>query len=109
MKQLRLTGRQLITGPGAIKGLENLDFTRALLITGSKSMFRSGVIDRIRALLSPRGLVKIYSGIGANPTCAEVETGLSEMRAFQPDLVIAVGGGSAIDAAKAMLLFYEYP
>ena len=62
MKQLRLTGRQLITGPGAIKGLENLDFTRALLITGSKSMFRSGVIDRIRALLSPRGLVKIYSG-----------------------------------------------
>ena len=109
MKQLRLTGRQLITGPGAIKGLENLDFTRALLITGSKSMFRSGVIDRIRALLSPRGLVKIYSGIGANPTCAEVEAGLSEMRAFQPDLVIAVGGGSAIDAAKAMLLFYEYP
>lgn len=109
MKQLQLTGRHLLTGPGAISGLENLDFTRALLVTGSKSMFRSGVIDRIRDLLSPRGLLKIYSGIGANPTCAEVEAGLSEMRAFQPDLVIAVGGGSAIDAAKAMLLFYEYP
>ena len=109
MKQLQLTGRQLITGPGALSALKNLDFTRALLITGSQSMFRSGVIDRIRTLLSPRGLVKIYSGIGANPTCAEVEAGLSEMHAFQPDLIIAVGGGSAIDAAKAMLLFYEYP
>ena len=56
MKQLQLTGRHLLTGPGAISGLENLDFTRALLVTGSKSMFRSGVIDRIRDLLSPRGL-----------------------------------------------------
>ena len=109
MKQIRLTGRQLITGPGSLRSLESLDFSRAMLITGSHSMFRSGVIDRIRAMLLPGGAVEVYSGIGANPTCAEVEAGLNAMRAYQPDLVIAVGGGSAIDAAKAMLLFYEYP
>lgn len=109
MKQLRLTGTRLVTGPGSLANLDTLAFQKAMVITGSGSMFRSGVIDRITAMLQPKGEVSVYSGIGANPTRAEVEEGLKEMRAVRPDLVIAVGGGSAIDATKAMLLFYEYP
>lgn len=109
MKSLRLTGRQLTIGPGSLDAVKDLSFSRAFVVTGSGSMFRSGVIGRIHDMLSPRGIVEVYSGIGANPTCEEVEKGLAAMRSFQPDLILAVGGGSAIDAAKAMLLFYEYP
>lgn len=109
MKNLRLTGRRLVTGADALDALGELSFTRALLITGGGSMFRNGAIDRAKALLAPRGTVEVYSGVGANPTQDEVEKGLAVMRAFRPDLVIALGGGSAIDAAKAMLLFYEWP
>ena len=109
MKNLRLTGERLITGAGALDALGGLTFTRALIITGGRSMFRNGTIRRAEELLSPRGAVEIYHGIPANPTCADVEAGLAVMRRFAPDLVIAIGGGSSIDAAKAMLLFYEWP
>lgn len=109
MKNLRLTGERLITGAGALNALGGLEFTRALLITGGSSMFRNGTIHRAEALLSPHGTVEVYHGISANPSCEDVEDGLAVMRRFAPDLVIAIGGGSAIDAAKAMLLFYEWP
>ncbi|MDO4269327.1 MAG: iron-containing alcohol dehydrogenase [Eubacteriales bacterium] len=109
MKNLRLTGERLVTGPGALNALGELSFTRAMVVTGGHSMFRNGTIDRVKALLAPKGAVEVYGGVGANPTRAEVEKGLDAMRAFRPDLVVAVGGGSAIDAAKAMLLFYEWP
>lgn len=109
MKNIRLTGERLVTGAGALAALEQLDFTRAMIVTGGGSMFRNGTIDRVRTLLERRGTVSVYSGVGANPTRDEVEKGLAAMRAFAPDLVVAVGGGSPIDAAKAMLLFYEWP
>lgn len=109
MKKIRLTGEQLITGPGALDALGSLEFTRAMIVTGGRSLFRNGTIDRAKALLEPHGAVEVLDGIGANPTRDEVERGLAAMRAFSPDLVVAMGGGSPIDAAKAMLLFYEWP
>lgn len=109
MKSIRLTGERLVTGPGALGALGELEFTRAMIVTGGQSMFRNVTIDRAKALLSQRGEVAVYSGVGANPTRDEVERGLAEMRAYAPDLVVAIGGGSPIDAAKAMLLFYEWP
>lgn len=109
MKKIRLTGEQLITGPGALDALGSLEFTRAMIVTGGRSLFRNGTIDRAKALLEPHGAVEVLDGIGANPTRDEVERGLAAMRTFSPDLVVAMGGGSPIDAAKAMLLFYEWP
>lgn len=109
MKKIRLTGEQLITGPGALDALGELEFTRAMIVTGGRSLFRNGTIDRAKALLEPHGAVEVLGGIGANPTRDQVEQGLAAMRAFSPDLVVAMGGGSPIDAAKAMLLFYEWP
>lgn len=109
MKKIRLTGEQLITGPGALDALGALEFTRAMIVTGGRSLFRNGTIDRAKALLEPHGAVEVLDGIGANPTRDQVEQGLAAMRAFSPDLVVAMGGGSPIDAAKAMLLFYEWP
>lgn len=109
MKKIRLTGEQLITGPGALDALGSLEFTRAMIVTGGRSLFRNGTIDRAKTLLEPHGAVEVLDGIGANPTRDQVERGLAAMRAFSPDLVVAMGGGSPIDAAKAMLLFYEWP
>ena len=109
MTNIRLTGQRLVTGAGALEALGELEFTRAMIVTGGRSMFRNGTIDRAKALLERRGTVEVYGGVGANPTKEEVEKGLAAMRAFAPDLVVAIGGGSPIDAAKAMVLFYEYP
>ncbi|MGN0994003.1 MAG: iron-containing alcohol dehydrogenase [Butyricicoccus sp.] len=109
MKKIRLIGEQLIAGSGALDALGSLEFTRAMIVTGGRSLFRNGTIDRAKALLEPHGAVEVLDGIGANPTRDQVERGLSAMRAFSPDLVVAMGGGSPIDAAKAMLLFYGWP
>lgn len=109
MKRLNLQGRGFVTGIGAMESLGGLAFTRAMIITGGQSMFRNGTIDKVVSLLSGRGEVQVYSGIGSNPTRDAVMNGLAAMRAFAPDLVIAIDGGSPLDAAKAMLLFYEYP
>lgn len=109
MKNLRLTGERVVTGANSLDTLGTLCFTRAMIVTGGRSMFRNGTIDRAQELLSRTGEVSVYSGVGANPTRDEVEKGLAAMREFAPDLVVAIGGGSPIDAAKAMVLFYEHP
>lgn len=73
-------------------------------------MRNSGALDRAVGYLNDTGcVVMVWSGIGKNPTFREVEEGLAAMQEFQPDVVVAIGGGSAMDAAKGMLLFYEFP
>ena len=73
-------------------------------------MEKTGVLDRCRSYLEgPGHELLLYSGIGQNPTTDEVEAALAKTRGFHPDLILAVGGGSAIDAAKAILLFYDHP
>lgn len=110
MKQLVLSGRKIVTGTGSLAYLEELSFKRALVITGGGSMIRTGVIDRARGFLEKNGAeVRIYSGVPKNPSIQEVQKGLKVCREFRPDAVIAIGGGSAMDCAKAVLLFYEFP
>ncbi|MFQ9269537.1 iron-containing alcohol dehydrogenase [Ruminococcus callidus] len=80
------------------------------LVTGGSSMLRTGVIDRAKLILEKANIsCTIYSGIGKNPTFEEVFSGVEKMKIVKPDAVIAIGGGSAMDAAKGMLLFYEFP
>lgn len=109
MKALYLGGRVLVTGKDSLNWISNLAPGRVFLVTGGGSMIRTGVLDRIEALLPKGAAVERFTGIGKNPTTGAVEAGLAAMKAFSPDTVIAVGGGSAIDAAKAMVLFYEHP
>jgi alcohol dehydrogenase class IV len=109
VKELRLHGELIVTGVGSLRYLEYIQCSRALIVTGEGSTFRNGTIDTIKALLEGKGCVyEVYSGIKKNPTTDEVLGGVAAMRSFVPDTIIAVGGGSAIDAAKAMTLFYEY-
>lgn len=110
MKKILLGGQVIFTGSGSINELKSVNAERAFIVTGGQAMERSGVIARIEAILAAAGCVTfIYGGIGKNPDTQAVLKGVDKMREFVPDLLIAVGGGSPIDAAKVMGLFYEYP
>ncbi len=110
MKKILLGGQVIFTGSGSINELKSVKAERAFIVTGGQAMERSGVIARIEAILAAAGCVTcIYGGIGKNPDTQAVLKGVDKMREFVPDLLIAVGGGSPIDAAKVMGLFYEYP
>lgn len=110
MKKLVLSGKQIVTGAGSLSCLKELCYKRVMIVTGGSSMIRFGIIDRAKGYLESAGAtVSVYSGIQKNPAIEEVEQGLQALKTFKPDCVMAIGGGSAIDAAKAMLLFYEFP
>lgn len=110
MKKLVLGGQAIVTGRGSLAELSQVKAKRAFIVTGGKAMQASGVIARIEEILQANGCKTcVYGGIGKNPDTLAVLDGLAKMREFRPDLLVAVGGGSPIDAAKVMALFYEYP
>jgi len=103
-------GKTIIIGSGSLNYMKNVEYKSAFIVTGGGSMIRSGVIDRIKEYMHHDNCdITVYTGIGKNPTINEVIDGLKVMNDVQPDLVVAVGGGSAMDAAKGMVLFYEFP
>ena len=68
------------------------------------------MLDRVQSYLEEGGReVAFFRGIRQDPTRQQIDEGVALMRQFQPDTVVAVGGGSSMDAAKAMMLFYEFP
>ena len=77
--------------------------TRALLVYGKGSVVRSGLLDRVKASLDAAGIAwREFGGAQPNPTVAHAEQGVREALAFGADLILGVGGGSAIDTAKAI-------
>lgn len=110
MKQLVLSGKRIITGRGSLEYLKSFSYKKALIVTGGGSMIRTGVIDRAKSYLRENGTeVEVYSGVPKNPSIQEVRKGLKVCKRLKPDAIIAIGGGSALDCAKAILLFYEFP
>ncbi|HOQ95266.1 MAG TPA: iron-containing alcohol dehydrogenase [Sphaerochaeta sp.] len=97
-------------GAGALEQLATLDGKRAAIVTGGSSMKRFGFLDQAAELLKKAGIESIViDGVEPNPSVDTVIRGGKEMAAFQPDWIVAIGGGSALDAAKVMWCFYEYP
>ena len=75
-------------------------------------MVQLGNVDKVLYYLRKREQYchsEIYSDVESDPSVECIMRGVEAMRAFQPDVIIAIGGGSAIDAAKGMWLFYEHP
>ena len=73
-------------------------------------MKRQGFLDRAVNYLKEAGMeVQLFEGVEPDPSVETVMKGAEAMRAFEPDWIVAMGGGSPIDAAKAMWAFYEYP
>ena len=80
------------------------------LLSVGGSMKRNGFLDRAIAYLEEAGMqVKLFEGIEPDPSVETVMKGAAVMEEFQPDWIVAMGGGSPIDAAKAMWIKYEYP
>ena len=102
--------RDLYHGKGAIDALKTFKGKRAMVCVGGGSMKKFGFLDRICNNLKEAGMeVQLFEGIEPDPSVETVMKGAEAMLAFQPDWIVAVGGGSPIDAAKAMWIKYEYP
>ncbi|NEW04848.1 bifunctional acetaldehyde-CoA/alcohol dehydrogenase [Paenibacillus sp. SYP-B3998] len=97
---------------GATQYLEKMpDITRVLIVT-DPMMVKLGYVERVEYYLRKRQLpvyIEVFSDVEPDPSVDTVERGRQVMASFQPDCIIALGGGSPMDAAKAMWLFYEYP
>lgn len=103
--------RDIYFGPGAIGELKNLKgYHKAFIVTGGHSMRKTGFLKKLDDTLKEAGLeTKIYDGVEPDPSIERVYDGAKAMREFKPDVIVAIGGGSPMDAAKAMWVFYEYP
>ncbi|MDR3203448.1 MAG: iron-containing alcohol dehydrogenase [Deltaproteobacteria bacterium] len=102
--------RDIYFGPGAIEFLKELKGKKALLITGGSSLKKSGYLDKILGYLGEAKIeTKVFDGVEPDPSVETVFKGAKLMQEFGPDWIVAIGGGSPIDAAKAMWVFYEYP
>ncbi len=102
--------RDLYHGTGALEALKTFKGERAILCVGGGSMKRHGFLDKAVSYLKEAGMVvELFEGIEADPSVETVMRGAEVMMKFNPDWIIAMGGGSPIDAAKAMWIKYEYP
>ena len=103
--------RDLYFGPDAISELSNLKgYKKAIVVTGGSSMKKGGFLQRVEDVLKETGLeVMLFEGVEPDPSIETVFRGAKAMQEFEPDVIVAIGGGSPIDAAKAMWVFYEYP
>ncbi|MGF1756797.1 bifunctional acetaldehyde-CoA/alcohol dehydrogenase [Photobacterium sagamiensis] len=82
---------------------------RAFLVT-DRFLFNNGYADEVVSLLKAQGIeVQTFFDVEADPTLSIVEKGAEAMKSFQPDVIIALGGGSPMDAAKIMWVMYEHP
>ena len=102
--------RDLYHGKGALEALKTFEGKKAMICVGGGSMKRFGFLDKAVAYLKEAGMeVQLFEGIEPDPSVETVMKGAAAMEQFQPDWIIAMGGGSPIDAAKAMWIKYEYP
>ncbi len=109
MKELKFHGKSIIIGRGSVSAIKDIGAKRAFLVTGGRSMFENGAIKKIETLLKEQGAeLFVQSGIPANPPLSVIQQGLAAMKTFLPDTVIGLGGGSAMDSAKLLALFYEH-
>ncbi len=93
--------------PIALSDLEGKK--RAFLVT-DRFLFNNGYADDVVALLKAQGMeVQTFFEVEADPTLSVVEKGAAAMQSFQPDVILALGGGSPMDAAKIMWVMYEHP
>ena len=96
----------------SIQYLEKMEgISRAFIVT-DPMMVKLGNVDKVLYYLRKREEYchsEIYSDVESDPSVECIMRGVKAMNAFQPDVIIAIGGGSAIDAAKGMWLFYEHP
>ncbi len=102
--------RIIYHGIGTLEKLKEISGKKAFIVTGGSSMKKSGTIKRVQDYLQENKIESfVFDGVEADPSIETVLRGTEEMKKFEPDWIIGLGGCSAIDAGKAMWVFYEYP
>ncbi len=102
--------RDLYHGKGSLEALKTLPGKKAIICVGGGAMKRFGFLDKAVEYLKEAGMeVKLFEGIEPDPSVETVMKGAQVMLEYEPDWIVAMGGGSPIDAAKAMWIKYEYP
>ena len=102
--------RDVYHGKGSLEVLKTLTGKKAVICVGGGSMKRGGFLQKAEDYLHEAGMeVKLIEGIESDPSVETVMNGAAIMQEFEPDWIVAMGGGSPIDAAKAMWIKYEYP
>lgn len=102
--------RDLYYGKGSLEYLKQLSGKKAVLVLGGGSMKKFGFVDKVVSYLQEAGIeTRLFENVEPDPSVETVMSGAAMMREFEPDWIISMGGGSPIDAAKAMWVFYEYP
>ena len=97
---------------GSVQYLECMEGISKAFIVSDPMMVQLGYVDKVTYYLNKREEschYQIFSDVEPDPDVDTVMRGVEQMRSFQPDVIIALGGGSAMDAAKCMWLFYEHP
>lgn len=102
--------RDIYHGKDSLEVLKGLEGKKAFIVIGGGSMKRFGFLDKVLSYLKEAGMeTKVFEGVEPDPSVETVMKGAKEMEEFNPDWIVSIGGGSPIDAAKAMWIFYEYP
>lgn len=102
--------RDVYFGEGSIEALKNIQGKKAVIVIGGSAVKKNGALEAVEKHLEEAGISsRLFEGVEADPSVETVMKGVEMMVDFQPDWIIGLGGGSPMDAAKAMWIFYEYP
>jgi alcohol dehydrogenase class IV len=112
MRPMKLGGEYLIFGENSLEYLGQLESKkkRAFIVTSGDFLEKSGQLNEIEEILkNAKFSIEKFDKVEPDPTINSVQEGAQKMINFDPDWIIAIGGGSAMDAAKAMWIMYEHP
>lgn len=109
MQNFKIPG-DIVFGKDSMSHLSSLDGKRAMIVTGGHSMKKFGFLDQAKKYLEDAGFkTEIFDGVEENPSVETILKGKEAMLNFEPDWIIAIGGGSSMDASKIMWAMYEHP
>ena len=110
MRPMKLAGSELMFGEGCLEYIKTIKAEKVSIVIGGKSMERSGMLAKVESYFHEAGAeTMVIAGVEPDPSFQTVMRGAAEMKEFGPDLIVGLGGGSAMDAAKTMWIFYEHP
>jgi len=102
--------KEIFHGVGSLENLKDSKGTKAVIVIGGSSVKKNGSLERTQNYLAEANIKSVvFGGVEADPSIDTVLKGAEFFNQEQPDLIIGLGGCSAIDAAKAMWIYYEYP
>lgn len=110
MRPMKLAGSELMFGEGCLEYIKSVPCKKAIIVVGGKSMEHSGILAKVEGYFHDIGAeTTVFQGVEPDPSFSTVRKGADAIKQFQPDLIVALGGGSVMDAAKTMWVYYEHP